>query len=158
MPNSEGRVEAINTSRGGVPKTPVFEAQVNGEGIVGDVQRDLRHHGGPQRAVSIYSLDLIADLQREGHPIAAGAAGENLTVSGIDWSLLVPGREVQVGGVVLSVTGYASPCENIRRSFKDEDFTRISQKVHPGWSRVYCRVVVPGTIRPGDPVHVKSRP
>jgi MOSC domain-containing protein YiiM len=151
---SEGRLESINTSRGGVPKTPVFEAQVTGEGIVGDVQRDLRHHGGPQRAVSIYSLDLIAGLQREGHPITAGAAGENLTVSGIEWSLLVPGCDVRVGDVVLSVTGYASPCENIRRSFKDENFTRISQKVHPGWSRVYCRVIVAGTIRPGDPVRI----
>src|SRR5215207_3078317 len=98
--NAEGRVESINTSRGGVPKTPVFEAQVTVEGIVGDVQRDLRHHGGPQRAVSIYSLDLIADLQREGHPMAVGAAGENLTVSGVDWTLLVPGRDVQVGDVV----------------------------------------------------------
>jgi MOSC domain-containing protein YiiM len=153
---SEGRVESINTSRGGVPKTPVLEAQVTGEGIVGDVQRDLRYHGGPQRAVSMYSLELIARLQREGHPIAAGAAGENLTVSGIDWSLLVPGRDIHVGDVVLSVTGYASPCENIRRSFKDQDFTRISQKVYPGWSRVYCRVVVPGTIRPGDPVRPLS--
>ena len=156
--NSEGRLESINTSRGGVPKTPVFEAQVTGEGIVGDVQRDLRHHGGPQRAVSIYSLDLIAGLQREGHPITAGAAGENLTVSGVEWSLLVPGCDVHVGAVVLSVTGYASPCENIRRSFKDDNFTRISQMVHPGWSRVYCRVLVPGTIRPGDPVRVSRVP
>jgi MOSC domain-containing protein YiiM len=156
--NSDGTVESINTSRGGVPKTPVLEAQVTGEGIVGDVQRDLRYHGGPQRAVSIYSLDLIAALQREGHPITVGSAGENLTVSGVDWSQVVPGRDIQVGEVVLSVTGYASPCENIRRSFKDGDFTRISQKVHPGWSRVYCRVVVPGTIRPRDPVRVTSQP
>jgi MOSC domain-containing protein YiiM len=156
--DAEGRVESINTSRGGVPKTPVFEAQVTVEGIVGDVQRDLRHHGGPQRAVSIYSLDLIADLQREGHPMTVGAAGENLTVSGVDWTLLVPGRDIQVGDVVLSVTGYASPCENIRRCFKDEHFTRISQKVHPGWSRIYCRVVVGGMIRPGDPVRISRVP
>jgi MOSC domain-containing protein YiiM len=108
--------------------------------------------------VSIYSLDLIADLQREGHPIMVGAAGENLTVSGVDWPLLVPGRDIQIGDVVLSVTGYASPCENIRRCFKDEDFTRISQKVHPGWSRVYARVLRGGTIRPGDPVRLLDRP
>jgi MOSC domain-containing protein YiiM len=157
--NDEGRLESINTSRGGVPKEAMFEAQVTSEGIIGDVQRDLRHHGGPERAVSIYSLDLIAVLQREGHPIAAGTTGENLTISGIDWALLVPGRELRVGDVRLTVTGYAAPCENIRRSFKDERFTRISQKLHPGWSRVYCRVIVPGTIRPGDPVRlVESRP
>ena len=156
--SSDGKLESINTSRGGVPKTAVFEAIVTREGIVGDVQRDLRYHGGPERAVSIYSLDLIADLQREGHPIAPGSAGENLTVSGVDWSLLVPGCELQVGDVRLTVTGYAVPCANIRGSFRDEHFTRISQKVRPGWSRVYCRVVVPGTVRPGDPVRISQMP
>jgi MOSC domain-containing protein YiiM len=154
MANSEGRVESINTSRGGVPKTAVLEAHVTSEGIAGDVQRDLRYHGGPERAVSLYSLDLIADLQREGHPIAPGTAGENLTIAGIDWSLVVPGRELQVGEVRLAVTRYASPCEKIRHSFKDEDFTRISQKVHPGWSRIYTRVVTVGTVRPGDAVRL----
>ena len=154
MANSEGRVESINTSRGGVPKTAVLEAHVTSQGIAGDVQRDLRYHGGPERAVSLYSAELIADLQREGHPIAPGTAGENLTIAGIDWSLVIPGRELQVGEVRLAVTRYASPCENIRHNFKDEDFTRISQKVHPGWSRLYTRVVTAGTIRPGDPVLV----
>ena len=65
---------------------------------------------------------------------------------------MVPGREIQVGEVRLAVTRYASPCEKIERSFKDRDFTRISQKVHPGWSRVYTRVITAGTIRPGDSV------
>ena len=154
MANSEGRVESINTSRGGVPKTAVLEALVTAEGIAGDVQRDLRYHGGPERAVSLYSLDLIANLQQEGHPIAPGTAGENVTLTGIDWTLVVPGRELQIGEVRLAVTRYASPCEKIRHNFKDEDFTRISQKVHPGWSRVYTRVVTAGTIRPGDVVRL----
>jgi MOSC domain-containing protein YiiM len=149
-----GRVESINTSAGGVPKTPVLEAQLTSEGIAGDVQRDLRYHGGPERAVSVYSLERIADLQREGHPIAPGTAGENLTIAGIDWSLVVPGRNLQVGEVRLSVTRFASPCEKIRHNFKDEDFTRISQKLHPGWSRIYTRVVIAGTIRPGDRVQL----
>ena len=154
MAGAEGKVEAINTSRGGVPKTAVLEAWVTTEGLAGDVQRDLRYHGGPERAVSIYSLDLIAALQREGHPIAPGTAGENLTVSGVDWNLLVPGCELQIADVRLAVTRYASPCEKIERSFKDRDFTRISQKVHPGWSRVYTRVVGGGTIRRGDLVRL----
>src|SRR5262245_12128382 len=113
MSGAEGKVESINTSRGGVPKTAVLEAWVTTEGIAGDVQRDLRYHGGPERAVSIYSLDLIAALQREGHPIAPGTAGENLTVSGVDWNLLVPECELQIGNVRLAVTRYASPCEKI---------------------------------------------
>src|SRR5262245_9457623 len=70
-----GRVEAINISRGGVPKLPVFEAFIAEDGLGGDHQNDSYHHGGPDRAVVVYSLDVIRALQREGHPISAGAVG-----------------------------------------------------------------------------------
>ena len=149
-----GRLEAINISRGGVPKEAALQAEITRDGVRGDVQRDRLFHGGPQRAVSVYSLDVIRALQAEGHPIAPGTAGENLTVSGIDWPAVVPGRELQVGEVRLVVTGYASPCSKIRGSFRDEDFKRIAQKRHPGWSRVYTRVVVEGVVHPGDPVEL----
>ena len=42
-----GRVEAINLSRGGVPKQPVFEAVITEQGLAGDHQNDSYHHGGP---------------------------------------------------------------------------------------------------------------
>jgi MOSC domain-containing protein YiiM len=147
-----GRLESINRSRGGVPKTGVAEARVTAEGVQGDGQRDHRHHGGPRRAVSIYSLDLIHALRAEGHPIGIGTTGENLTVSGLDWNALAPDRELQIGPVRLRLTEYASPCENIRHSFLDQDFTRISHKRHPGWSRLYASVLAGGILRPGDPV------
>ena len=54
----------------------------------------------------------------------------------------------------LQITGYAAPCETIRESFHDFRFVRISHKVHPGWSRLYTRVLTSGIIRPGDPVEV----
>jgi len=148
-----GRIESINVSRGGVPKTPVFEALVTADGIDGDRQRDLRFHGGPERALVLFSLDVIRALQREGHPINVGTTGENLTVSGVDWAAISPGAELEVGGVRLVITRYASPCEKIRRSFLDEDFTRIAQKLHAGWSRLCARVVAEGIVRIGD--HVK---
>jgi MOSC domain-containing protein YiiM len=154
--NSAGRLESVNVSRGGVPKAPVFEGHITEHGVDGDRQRDLRYHGGTDRAVCVYSLDLIRSLQAEGHPIAPGAAGENLTVSGIDWTAIVPGGELQVGPVRLVVTQYAAPCDNIAPSFLDGDFTRVSQKRHPGWSRVYARVVEGGIVRPGD--SVRARP
>jgi MOSC domain-containing protein YiiM len=149
-----GRLEAINVSRGGIPKTSVLEALITEYGVDGDHQNDLRYHGGPDRAVSIYSLDVIRALQGEGHPIEIGTAGENLTVSGLDWAALTPGQELRVGPVHLRLTKYASPCENIRRSFIGENFTRISQKLHPGWSRMYARVLTGGVVRPGDPVEI----
>ena len=51
----------------------------------------------------MYSLERIHSLQREGHPIAAGTAGENVTVEGIDWDLVIPGARLRLGDEVLLV-------------------------------------------------------
>ncbi len=150
---SVGQIVQINISPGGVPKLPVASARVTREGLAGDGHRDLEHHGGPERAVCLYAMEAIEALQSEGHPIAPGSIGENLTVHGLDWAAVTPGRVVSVGeGVLLQVTRYTSPCFNIRPAFLDGDFSRVSQKRHPGWSRVYARVLGEGTVRRGDPV------
>ena len=73
-------------------------------------------------------------------------------MSGLDWTAVVPDTELQIGEVRLHTTKYTSPCEKIARSFLADDFTRISQKLHPGWSRVSARVLAGGLIRIGDPV------
>ena len=151
-----GRIESINVSRGGVPKTSVFEALVTETGLDGDRQRDRRFHGGPDRAVVIFSLDVIRALQAEGHPIGVGTTGENLTVSGLTWRAIVPGIELRIGEVRLRVTKFAAPCENIRGSFLDQDVTRISEQRHPGWSRVCARVLTGGLIQLGDLVRVAT--
>jgi MOSC domain-containing protein YiiM len=65
-------VNQINVSDGGVPKLPVWEAKVGERGLDGDRQRNLKVHGGPDRAVCLYSLELIEQLQKEGHPIDSG--------------------------------------------------------------------------------------
>src|SRR6185503_150995 len=101
-----GHLESINASRGGVPKTAMFEGLVTEQGLDGDRQRDPRFHGGPDRAIVLFSLDVIRLLQQEGHPIAPGTTGENLTVSGIDWRDVVPGRRLRIGEVQLEITKY----------------------------------------------------
>ena len=54
----------------------------------------------------------------------------------------------------LEITRYTTPCVNIRAAFVGGDFARVSQKRHPGFSRVYARVVREGIIRTGDPVRL----
>lgn len=142
----------INASNGGVPKTALPMANIHALGLDNDRQKDTQHHGGPDRAVSLYSLEHILALQTEGHPIFPGSTGENLTLTGVDWERLAPGVRVQVGAVLLEVTGYATPCHTIMASFREGDFNRIHQKRHPGWSRVYTRVLQPGHLRVGDAV------
>jgi MOSC domain-containing protein YiiM len=152
-----GSLYAIHVSNGGVPKTPRDACRITADGVEDDRQRDLRFHGGPHRAVSLYSLDLIDRLRGEGHPIVPGAMGENLTLAGLDWSAMIPGTRLEIGTVQLTLTSYASPCKNIAPAFRDEEFVRVSQKLHPGWSRLYARVDGEGVVTIGDPVHIVSQ-
>jgi MOSC domain-containing protein YiiM len=154
-PGTEGRVFQINLSNGGVPKLPVAGARVTKNGVAGDRQKHTTFHGGPERAVSLFSLEVIERLRAEGHPIEPGSTGENVTVSGLDWSLLAPGSRVSLGDeVVLEITGYAAPCGSIRASFAGGRFKRISQKVNPSESRLYARVLSEGGITTGDAARV----
>jgi MOSC domain-containing protein YiiM len=145
----QGRVVQINVSKGGVPKKRLARAAVGHEGIDGDAHNDKANHGGPERALCLFSLELIQALQSEGHPIVPGSVGENLTVSGVDWSTVEPGKRYRAGDVELQITSYTSPCVNIKESFHDGEFVRISQKLHPQQSRVYARILKPGVIDEG---------
>ncbi len=148
----------ISVSDGGVPKRPVCEARVTVQGVEGDRQRNLKVHGGPDRAVCLYSLDVIAQLQQAGHPIEPGYAGENLTLAGMDWEFVQPGVLLTVGSdVELEVMSYTVPCSHNARWFHDGDYQRISQKKHPGWSRVYAKVLKEGVVRPGDQVVFQAK-
>jgi MOSC domain-containing protein YiiM len=159
MMDTTGHIFSLQVSNGGVPKLPIREAEIGELGLAGDKQRHTRFHGGPERAVCVFSLEEILRLQREGHPIYPGSTGENVTVAGIDWVALQPGACLALGDdVLLQITSYTTPCQNIGASFKDGTFTRISQKLHPGESRVYTRVLRPGVVRVGQPVRVVPAP
>lgn len=156
---ANGTIFSINISPGGVPKRPVTIVIVSLSGLQNDAHNDRVGHGGPDRAVCIYAIEIIEALQREGHPIAVGSAGENITLRGIDWELMAPGARLYVGDeVVLEVASFTRPCKTIMESFTDGRFARISQKVHPGWSRVYARVLSEGRIRSGDTVQLLPAP
>ena len=128
-------------------------AQVTVEGLAGDRQRNRKIHGGPERAVCLYSLALIEALRAEGHTIGPGSAGDNLTIAGLDWGRLSPGDRLNIGDQVqLEIMSYTTPCRLNGQWFKDGDSTRMSHEAYPGWSRLYARVLVEGEIRAGDPV------
>ena len=152
-----GRIVQISVSRGGVPKTKVATARVTPLGLEGDAHRDMRHHGGPERAVCLYAMEAIDKLRAEGHAIEPGAIGENVTVQGLEWAAVIPGCHLRLGdSVVLEVTRFTSPCTNIMPVFKGGDYSRVSEKRHPGWSRLYARVLATGSISQGDPVRLLS--
>lgn len=135
----------------------VAEAFISTEVVRGDKQRNRKFHGGPERAVCLFSYELMRALQDEGHPIDCGTTGENLALSGLNWNEVTPGARLKIGEEVeLEVTSFTTPCSNIAASFVDGHFMRISQKLHPGWSRVYARVLHEGLVREGDEVRLNS--
>jgi MOSC domain-containing protein YiiM len=148
-----GRIFQISLSDGGLPKLARQLAEVVPLGLVGDRQEETDVHGGPDRALCLYSLERILALQAEAHPIFTGAMGENLTLSGIAWELMVPGARLRLGGtVVVELTRYTTPCNNLIPYFIDGDYSRVAQKRCPGWSRLYARVLQVGRVQVGDRV------
>ena len=153
----QAHVFQINRSDGGVPKWPVREGQVTSLGLEGDRHNDTVHHGGPERALCLYALERIVDLQAEGHPIYPGSTGENVTLVGLEWAQVVPGTRLRLGEeVVIEITLYTTPCPKIAASFAEGRIRRISQEAHPGWSRVYARVLSAGRIGVSDRVRVEE--
>jgi MOSC domain-containing protein YiiM len=143
-------------SPGGVPKHAIAEARVTPLGLEGDAHR-YRYHGGPERAVCLFAVEAIDGLVAEGHTVTPGALGENVTTQGLDWAAIAPGAHLLLGEqVVLQITTYTRPCTTIAPRFRAGDFSRVSQKQHPGWSRVYARVLVEGRVRTGDDIRVVS--
>ena len=154
-----GSIVQISISPGGVPKTAVPEAEVTPLGLVGDGHKASDIHGGPDKAVCLWSLEVIDVLRQEGHNLAPGYAGENVTISGLDWPQVVPGLRLQLGQeVLLEVVSYTTPCRKNMRWFADKKYSRMHQKHYPGSSRVYARVLQPGKIRSGDAVAIAPQP
>lgn len=153
-----GVVERINRSGGGVPKEAVDEAAVTTSGIEGDQQRVRLHHGRPWQALSLWSREVIDELAGQGHPVSPGGAGENLTLAGLDWSVLHGGTVLVIGDgerrrpVEIQLSSPATPCATIADCFIDRQFPVIDHDRHPGRSRWYASVLTPGSIRAGDPV------
>ena len=135
---------------GGVPKHPVDSIQIAQSGCIGDKQNDLKHHGGPSRAVCILERRIMERLQSDGHPIQPGSTGENILIDGLGIDVLSVGTHLAVGTVVLAITGDAPPCKTIQRSFSEGSFKHLSHKRIEGQTRWYARVIEPGTVHLGD--------
>lgn len=149
------RVHQISVSSGGVPKTPVATAVIDDRGLVDDDQADKVHHGSPDQAICLYSLEVIQGLRSEGHPIEPGFAGENLTLSGVDWNDVVPGVRLTIGPKVkVEITDFTAPCSKNGQWFADGNYSRMLQRRHPGESRVYAKVLTGGVVSTGDVVLV----
>jgi MOSC domain-containing protein YiiM len=146
---TQGTIAHLHRGDGGVPKSAIPEAYVDWRGVEGDVQRTREHHGRPFQALCLWSAEVIERLRSQGHPIFPGAAGENITISGIPWDLVTPGVRLRVDEVVCEVWAYAVPCRQNAQWMSDGDFSRLHHDRGPGLSRVYATVTQRGRVRVG---------
>jgi MOSC domain-containing protein YiiM len=145
----------LSRSRGGAPTLPLPAAAIPPLATEGDRHADTAHHGGPERALCLFAVERNAAIAAEGHAITPGATGENITTEGLDWDLVVPGVRLRFGSdVLVEVTRYTTPCKTNQRWFTGGNFNRMHQDLHPGFSRVYARVLETGILRPGDAVEI----
>jgi MOSC domain-containing protein YiiM len=152
-----GAVAGLHSSKGGVPKRSVMTASVGLRGLDGDRQATRLHHGRPWQALCLWSAETIAGLQAEGHPIAAGLAGENILTSGIEWAEAKPGTLLRIGSMIAEITIAALPCKKNAGWFLDGNFNRMHHEREAGVSRMYASVLEPGTITHGDTVTLELR-
>jgi len=144
-------VVQINTSAGGMPKLPVAEAFVSRDGVEGDWQRNRKYHGGPNRAVCVFSQELYDWLRAEhGIDLANGSVGENFTTRGADICVWKKGDRVCVGACEIEITDVRTPCRNLNQW--DERLKTLIQG-RSGW---VAKVVKEGTVRSGDAIEVRS--
>lgn len=142
----------VNVSPGGMPKRPVLSARVRKTGVDGDRQRNLKVHGGPDRAVCLYSEELYAWLREQGVNVSNGDVGENFTTAGLDLLRLARGDRLRVGGdCVIEITKVRTPCSQLKKW--DPDLPELIVG-HSGW---VAKVVEEGTVKPGDPIELLPR-
>ena len=120
-----------------------------------DRQATRQHHGRPWQALCLWSTEVIQELAGLGNPIGPGHAGENLTISGLDWGALHGGQVLRVGDVVCQLSSQAIPCAKNNRWFTDGNAQQIHHERRPAWTRWYASVLEPGTIEVGDPVTIE---
>ncbi len=143
-----GTIEAVCIStQKGTQKRPVVVGQFAEDwGIEGDA-----HAGHWHRQVSLLSLEKIEAFRRRGAQVAYGAFGENLVVSGIDFSSLPVGTLLQCGDVLLEMTQIGKECHTHCAIYQV-----VGDCIMPR-EGVFARVLRGGVIRPGDTMEIVPR-
>ena len=143
-----GSLIQLNVSNGGIPKRPVDSARVTRDGVDGDAQRNLKYHGGPDRAVCIYSTELYAELRGEGLDLANGAFGENFTTAGVDLNALRAGDRLRVGDCLVELTDVRVPCNTLKK------WSAQLPKLIRGRSGWVAKVIEEAVVKPGDAIEL----
>ena len=126
--------------------------------LQGDGQADLKHHGGPEKAIFVYPTGHYPYWQRKlGNPdFSIGAFGENLALQNLTEDEVCIGDIYQIGEIRAQVSQPRQPCWKPARRWKLKDLAlQVQQQGKTGW---YFRVLKEGEIQAGDTLHLLERP
>jgi len=156
-PDAEAPAERPWTSA--IRKDPVLGPVWAGrEGLSGDHQYDRKHHGGPERALLMYSADHYPLWRGEWgrKDVGPGGFGENFTVSGVSEDTICIGDVFRIGEVRVEVSSPRTPCVNVARRHGIADLVASIVRNHrSGW---YLRVLSEGWVEAGLEVVLADRP
>ena len=145
-----GRLVSLNVSKGGMPKLPVDAARLTTDGIDGDASRNRKYHGGPDRAVCLYSVELYDQLRDAGIDLQPGNIGDNFTTQGVDLQQLKPGDRLHVGECLIEISKTRVPCAQLKQWDPHLPQLIVGRS---GWM---ARVIQPGQVRPGDAIRIAT--
>jgi len=136
-------IVAVNSSqRRQDPKTDVRAGELRAShGLVGDA-----HAGLSEREVSLLALESIQRVNQEhGLDARPGSFAENLTTAGLDLLSLAVGDRLRAGDALLEVVQIGKPAD-VAHTY---NYRGVSILPREG---VFCRVMVGGVVRAGDPI------
>lgn len=143
--------------------TGIFKEPVEGRVAVrrlnleGDRQADLSVHGGPEKAIYVYSAEYY-HFWRERFPemdLPSGMFGENLTVEGLLDESVHIGDRFQVGSAHVVVTQPRVPCYKLGLKFGRDDI--LKRFLESGLTGFYLAVLKEGEVAAGDRITLLER-
>jgi len=132
----------------------VFLGETN---LDGDQQADLRHHGGPEKAVCVYPIEHYPYWDEElGLTLGPAAFGENFTIEGLTEQEAHIGDVFEVGDATVQITQPRSPCWKLARRWRIKELATLFEETgYTGW---YLRVLETGHVAPGQVIELVDRP
>jgi MOSC domain-containing protein YiiM len=125
-------------------------------GFLGDAQVDRKNHGGPDKAIYVYTAENYRHWEHlHGVPeYPHGQFGENLTVTGLPDEAVHIGDIFAIGRAVMQVTQPRVPCFKLGIKFGNPRF--VADFLASGRTGFYCRVLEAGWVRTGDAITLET--
>ena len=141
----------------GICKKPVDGPRLlTKQGFEGDGVGDLKHHGGSDKAVCVYSIDHYPWWERVlGITLPQAAFGENLSVEGMREEDVCIGDIYRIGTTEVQVSQPRQPCKTLAARYGREDF--VKQVVDSGRTGFYFKVINEGRVQAGDEITLVQR-